>query len=168
MMKRLELGNLKISKDKISYLEIYCTKNAKKFLETGTGNLNLFDKLTSIRIRKQGEESDYLLSCDTLIERTEFYGIKRELFTSTEEDLFISVEEDFLPSKSIVIALFDLIFQIRHPNRLMKPVYYPGLIGLEYQLELEPNKTLELTQKVRNFFPKEIVKEANSYFQIST
>lgn len=157
-MKRLGLGNLKISEDKISYLEVYCTKNAKKFLETGTGNLNLFDKLTSIRIRKQGEGSDHPPLYDTLIERTEFYGIKRELFTS--------VEEDFLPSKSIVITLVNQISQIGHPSRLMKPVYYPGLIGLEYQLELEPNNTLELTQKVRNFFPKEIVKEVNSYLQM--
>ena len=156
-MKKLELENLKISKNKISYLEVYCTKNAKNFLETGTGSLKLFDKLTGIKIRRQEEWSGYSPLYNTLIERTEFYGTKIELFTS--------VEEDFLPSRSIV-EVISQILKIRH-LKLMKQVNYPDLTGLEYQLDLEPNKVLELTQKVRDFFPKEIVKHVHSYVKNS-
>lgn len=161
-MQRLKLGNLQIAKDKISYLEFYCTDNAKKALEGDSDlakRLNLFDKMTTLRIRtKDDKELGARLPLpDVLIERTEFYGIKRELFTS--------VGENFFPPKVIANALIYIV-GLEMPIGMLKWAWYPKLEGLEYNLEVEPKKTLELTQKVRDFLPQEIVKQVDSYLQI--
>ena len=159
-MQRLELGNLQIAKNKVSYLELYCTENAKKVLEGNEDlvkNLNLFDEITTIKIKTQSEIEMNPPSYDTLIERTEFYGIKRELFTS--------VEENFFPPKVIANALIYIV-GLEMPASKLKWAWYPELKGIEYNLEVEPKKALELTQKVRDFLPEKIVKQVSSYLKI--
>ncbi len=158
-MQKLSLGNLQISKNKISYLEVYCTNNAKKILEKENNvSDNFFDEITNIKIRTENNNAIVLGPPlqEVLIERTEFYGIKRELFTS--------IEEEFLPLKSIAQVISYLAFNKIGTNKI-KSVWYPELKGIEYILETEPKIVLELTKEVRDFFPEEIIKGVNSYFK---
>ena len=155
-MKKLDLGDLKISKNKITRLELYCTEKAKKVLE-GNENLveylNYFDKVTGIFIGHEDEKFIPSSLAKILIERTEFYGLKEESPTD--------VKEDFLYPYMIATGIKSIIDyeQVNMIGSLDPP---------EFFLVVEPRKAFEFTKELRNFFPDEMIKSFNSYFKIPT
>lgn len=149
-MKRLELGNHRISKNHISYLELYCSEKAKLITEKGKNITKFLDRISKINIRTDKDKEIEPIFYNTLIERTHFYGI----------------DDDYFANNIIVSALTDIIkkelYSLYFPS-LLKRFYNPNKNVIELELEFEPKIALEITKSVRDFLPRELIKEVETF-----
>lgn len=141
MLKRLSLEGLEVRKEHVSVVDVYCSEGAKRNLEVGYKSkswipITFFDRITQMIIGPEGNINPILLPEFGLIERTEVYGING----------------NHIPDKALA-DVFEVVFmdtsmelsdsQILSPKYVfLKPVYYSGQIGREFQLEFEPELLL--------------------------
>jgi len=169
MLKRLTIDNLEISRENVSFLDLYCSSRAKFGLEgSNTGYRDMFDRMSQIVIgpAQQGHPlaTPILLSSHTLIERTEIYGVnKTHLPDKVLSDVFGMVfmeTEVTLPKPSIG--------EPGPKHSYLKFAWHPGQRGLDLQLELPIEVALEITKGVREYLPEELIKQVTPYYKIPT
>jgi len=164
MLERLSVEGLEISKDYISVLDVYCSDVAKRILE---GNLsgpgNLFDRTTQIAIASGEQTNPILLPNFSLVERNQFYGVNgQHLPLQVLVDTFYAV-------------FMDTPIELPEPCKgeeqtpkhiFLKPAHSSGQVGKEFQLEFGPQIGLDLTSRLRDYLPEELLKEVISYIEI--
>jgi hypothetical protein len=170
MLKRLTMDNLELSREHISFIDVYCSERAKLNLERPSMDCkSLWDKISQVVIgtSSSGEPqaTPILLPSYTLIERTELYG----------------VNNTHLPDK-VISDVFGAIFmdtdvQIPSPrtgetqapkSSFLKFASHPGQGGLDIQFEFPPEVALQITRGVRDYLPTELIKDVYSYIQLTS
>ncbi len=164
MLQRLNLEGLEIDRNHLSVLDVYCSDVAKRILEGELrGRGNLFDRITQIAIGPSGVINPVLLPDFELIERNKFYGANGQyLSAEVLADIFN-------------IVYMDAPIELPEPREgeeplpkhfFLKSVYHSRQIGKEFQLEFRPQIALDLTQRLRDYLPGELLKNVTSYVKL--
>lgn len=163
MLTRLSLGGLSINQEHITILDVYSSERAKRGLESGIDlQEHLFDNISEIVISPAGQARPILLPDFELLQRNEFYGVNRTYFPAQAlGDVFERV-------------FMDTEIQLPEPREgeqpapkhsLLKYATYPGQIGIDIQLEFGPQVALDLTQRLRDYLPAELLKGVTSFYR---
>ena len=168
MLERMHLGSLELSKDNVTFLDVYCSGIAKWGLERGhTRQRSMFDNLSQIVIGASENSrplaTPILLPSYTLIERTELYG----------------VNNNYLPEKvlSDVLGVVFMNTDIPLPaprkgeeqspkHSFIKFVSRPGQVGLDIQFEFPIEVALQVTKRIRDYLPAELLKQVTTNYRI--
>lgn len=167
MLERLKMESLELSKTHVSFLDVYCSKRAKWDFECSRGRYRgMFEDISQIVIgvseHGRALATPVLLPSFTLIERTELYGVNnKHLPDQTISDVFCAIFMDT-----------DIPLPEPIPGRQQSPkhsfvkfAYHPNQIGLDIQFEFPPKIALDITKRVRDYLPPELLKEVRSYIR---
>lgn len=167
MLKRLTMGNLELSKSHVSFLDVFCSKRAKLGLErVYEEDKDLFDNISQIVIgaSENGRRlaTPMLLPTYTLIERTELYGVNNNpLPDKVISDVFGSVFMD----TDVPLPAPREGEQQSPKNSLLKFAIYTGQVGANIHFEFPVEVALDITKRVRDYLPAELLKGVTSYFR---
>ena len=165
MLKRLSIDGLKLSPVHTSVLDVYCSEVAKRTLEGNPSRYdNLFDRMTQIVMGPKDKISPVLLRNFTLIESNEFYGVMHD------------GNRQYLPAQVLAdtfgVVYMDAPIELPQPRHgeeqvpkqvFLKSAYSNGQVGKEFQLEFGPEVALDLTRRLRDYLPQELLKEVTSH-----
>ena len=162
MLERLTIDGMEINTNHITVLDVYCSRRAKIALEGGRAPFNMFDYLSQIIIGHQGRMTPVLLPGFELAERNEFYGVEGQHFPITAlRDLFLRVFQDT-----------DLPLPLHSPDEpktekrdLLRFASYPGQNAIDLQIDFPPRVALDLTQKLRDYLPAELLKQVTPHYR---
>ncbi len=163
MLQRLSCEVLAIDKDHISVLEIYCSYFAKRKLESRPVNFldedtQIFNDYTKIVIEHSRQVNPVLLPEEPyafkLLERNEFYGI---------DGLYLPCQ---VLASAFTTVYMDTLIELpehRFKHELLNPRMYKDQTDSDFELELDPKIVLDLTKRLRDYLPKELLKGVTSY-----